>query len=308
MKSLLFATLTCLSLLSCNKDNINTDNTPKPQIDFHQSAKTKYITVDNTKIAYRELGANTATPLIMISALGGSMDDWDPAITNALAQENKVILFDLSGVGLSEGETPDNIEDMATQTISFIKALGYKKVNLLGFSMGSFISQQILLQDKDLAEKIILTATGPKGSEGLSKLEELLASTAGLSAEETFLKFGFTSSETSQKIGKEVYKRIQLRQENRDLPLSQQSTIAELTAVLKWAQPAPEALDELSHIEQPVLIFQGEEDVPVPVINARHLAEAIPNAQLNIYKDAGHSAAFQNAADFSKKANAFLKN
>jgi len=290
------------SLAACKKDN---DNVPE-KTDDHQVALTQYISTKDGKIAYRIIGQQKGTPVVMVSSLGSAMDDWDPAITNGLALHNKVIIFDLPGVGRSTGKTPDNIADMAKSSVAFINALGLKKVNLLGFSMGSFISQQIILTEPSLVEKVILTGTGPKGSQGLSNLPVLLGSIAGLSPEEVFIKFGFNSSPASIAAGKRSWERVQQRQVDRDLPLTAEASTAELTAVLNWAQPNPEALTELSKITQPVLIVQGEKDLPVPVINAVNMSKSIPNAKLIIYEDAGHASFYQNPEMFVNSSNAFL--
>ncbi|WP_090885744.1 alpha/beta fold hydrolase [Pedobacter rhizosphaerae] len=294
-------------LASCKKD---IDQVSEPELvakDYHQTAVTQFVTSGDIKYAYRVLGDQEGTPLLMISALGGSMDDWDPAVTNGIAQKNKVIIFDIQGVGATNGKTPDNIADMAKSAVSFIKALGVGKVNLMGFSMGSFVSQQIALTEPALVNKIILTGTGPKGSQGLSNLPNLLAAAAGLSPEESFLKFGFTSSAASQAAGKQSWARVQKRILNRDIPLSQEGSLAELTAVLGWAQPYPNALAELKRITQPVLIVQGENDLPVPVINAINMSQSFPDAKLIIYPDSGHSAFTQNYEQFVPAANAFLE-
>src|SRR5689334_5477173 len=124
-----------LFIVSCKKDDSPRPSSDTKPVDYHQTAVTQFISAGETNFAYRVLGNNTGTPLIMISALGNSMDDWDPAITNGLAQQYKVIIFDLPGVGSSGGTTPDNIPGMAKAVVTFINALGYTKVNLLGFSM-----------------------------------------------------------------------------------------------------------------------------------------------------------------------------
>ncbi|RFZ90250.1 alpha/beta hydrolase [Mucilaginibacter conchicola] len=296
-----------LAMMSCKKNHDQTEPVEN-NIDYHQTAQTKFAQVDNVKFAYRTLGEKPGIPLVLVASLGSSMDDWDPAVTNGLAQQSKVILFDIEGVGSSTGKTADNIADMAKGAVKFIKAMGYEKVNLMGFSMGSFISQQIILTEPGLVNKLILTGTGPKGAVGLSNLPNLLAASAGLSAEESFLKFAFTSSDNSIAAGKAAWARTLKRTVDRDAPLSPEAGGAELKAVLGWAQPAPGALDELKKVSQPVLIAQGEEDIPLPVVNARNLAKSLPNAKLIVYSDAGHASFFQYHEEFVIAANAFLKN
>ena len=295
-----------ISLVSCKKDH-NSNNDPDPvTVDYHQTAVTQFVSAGGTKYAYRVLGDKSGIPLVMVSSLGASMDDWDPAITNGLAQKYKVIIFDIQGVGTSDGKTPDNIADMAKGVVTFIKALGYSNVNLMGFSMGSFITQQIMLTEPALVNKVILTGAGPKGSEGLSNLPTLLAAAANLSPEDAFLRFAFTSSAESVSAGKLSWERSQKRTVNRDAPLSAESGAAELSAVLGWAQPYPNALNELKTITKPVLIVQGHDDIPVPVVNAINISKSIPNAQIVIYPDAGHAAFAQNPDEFLKDALGFL--
>ena len=295
-----------LSLAFCDKDDSDNINPDAEVVDYHQTAATQFITAGETNFAYRVLGNKGGVPLVMISALGNSMDDWDPALTNGLARLRKVIIFDIQGVSLSSGKTPETIADMAKGVVTFIKTLGYSKVDLMGFSMGSFISQQILLTEPALINKAILTGTGPKGAEGLSNLPNLLATYGGLSQEEFLLKFAFTSSPASIEAGKLSYQRIQKRTVNRDTPATPESATAQVKAVLGWAQPNPGALNELKNITQPVLIAQGESDLPVPVSNAINMSKNIPNAQLIVYPDAGHAAVFQFPDKFVQSALVFL--
>jgi len=306
MKSFILFILLGLSIVSCKKDDLPGNGPGKSPIDYHQTAETRFVSRDGTNFAYRVLGQKTGTPLVMISALGNSMDDWDPAVTNGLAQQYKVVIFDIPGVGSSSGTTPDNIPDMAKGVVSFIHAMGYTKVNLLGFSMGSFISQQIALTNPDLVNKIILTGTGPKGAEGLANLPNILATTVGLTPEEVFLASFFAQSAESQSAGKLSYERIQKRTVKRDAPVSQESAGAGLTAVLTWAQPDPNALKELGNITQPVLIAQGEHDFLVPVNNAINMSKSIPNAQLIVYPDGAHGAIYQYHDEFIQTAIKFL--
>lgn len=281
-------------------------NDNKGTKDYNKTAETQFVTADGNKIAYRVLGDKAGIPLVMISPLGSTMDAWDPAVTNGLAQKYKVIIFDIPGVGTSGGTTADNIPDMAKEVVSFVKALGYNKVNLLGFSMGSFISQQIALTEPAVVNKIILTGTGPKGSQGLSDLPKFLAAAANLTPEQVFLGSFFAQSEFSQTAGKSAYERLAERQVNRDAPLTGESFTNQVKAVMGWAQPNPDALTELKSVKQPVLIVQGQEDVLVPVVNAISISKSIPNAKLIVYPDAGHSSFFQYHEDFVKKSLEFL--
>ncbi|ACU62649.1 alpha/beta fold hydrolase [Chitinophaga pinensis] len=303
MGMLALSALLTFGFASCDKDEDTT--TPTASYD-HQHAPTQFVAAGDTKFAYRILGNNEGVPLVVLAPLGSTMDDWDPAVTDGFAKKYKVILFDNAGVGSSTGKTPSTIADMAKGAVTFIKAMGYSRVNLLAFSMGSFVAQQIALTEPALINKMVLTGVGPKGSEGLSKLPEIIGGGQGLSAEESFLYFGFTKSEASRAAGKLSYARIQLRQVDRDKPLSDESSLAELTAVLGWAQPAPDALKELESVKIPVLLIQGKEDLPVPVINPTNMAQHLPNARLIVYEDAAHASLFQLADKFVKDGSDFL--
>jgi len=303
MSMLALSALLTFSFVSCDKD----EDTATPAVSYdHQHAPTQFVASGDTKFAYRVLGNGEGVPLVVLSPLGSTMDDWDPAVTDGFAKKYKVILFDNEGVGSSTGKTPSTIADMAKGAVAFIKAMGYSRVNLLGFSMGSFVAQQIALTEPALINKMVLTGVGPKGSEGLSKLPEIIGGGQGLSAEESFLYFGFTKSEASRAAGKQSYARIALRQVDRDKPLSDESSLAELTAVLGWAQPAPDALKELESVKIPVLLIQGKEDLPVPVINPTNMAQHLPNAHLIVYDDAAHASLFQLADKFVKDGSDFL--
>ncbi len=305
-KTLFLACAFVLSIIACKKEDEPPTSTDPVAVDYHQTATTQFVETDGAKYAYRVLGDKGGIPLVLVSPLAGGLDDWDPAITNGLAQQYKVVIFDNKGVGSSTGKTPSTIAAMARDAVSFIKALGYTKVNLMGFSMGGFVTQQIVLTEPALVNKIILTGTGPKGAEGLSKLPELLAATQGLSKDESFLRFGFTDSETSRNAGKAALARVNKRTVNRDAPLTEEASTAELTAVLAWAQPYPEALNELKAVTQPALIVDGDMDLPVPVINSVNMSKSIAKSQLVVFPDAGHASFMQNPDKFVQYALDFL--
>lgn len=305
VKGIFFLIMAGLSIASCKKEN-NSSAQPNEPVEYHQTAKTQFVTAGGNSYAYRVLGDKAGVPLVMISPLGGGMDDWDPAVTNGLAQQFKVILFDNRGVGVSKGITPDNIADMAGHATEFIKALGYSKVNLMGFSMGSFITQQILLTSPELVDKVIITGAGPKGAVGLANLPDVLGLTAGLNAEQAFVKLGFANTSKSIDAGKAAYARIQKRTADRDLPLSDAASAAQLTAVLKWAQPDANALTALKSVKNPVFIAHGQDDIPVNVVNAVNLSKSFPNVKLTIFPESGHAAVFQNYPEFVKQAIEFL--
>ncbi len=274
---------------------------------YHQTAKTRFVDVGGTRYAYRILGNKTGIPLVLMHGSFFTMDNWDPTITNGLAKYYRVILFDNKGVGASGGKTPDNIADMAADAVNFIESLGYSKVNLMGFSMGGMITQQILLTKPELVNKVILSSTGPKGSIGLSELPQRSAEVSSLSPDDQTVHLFFSPSASSRQAGKLWIERYSERKINRDPDATKETDGAQLTAVLGWAQPAPDALDQLKTINQPVLIVDGRYDKLVPVANSFNLFLSLPNARLYLYPDAGHGAIFQYPRDFVQKALEFLK-
>jgi len=270
--------------------------------------KTKTINVDDAKLVYRIHGDKGGTPLVLLAPLGASLDDWDPALIEGLAKYSTVVVFDNKGVGASTGKTPNTIAAMAQDAISFIKTLGYSKVNLLGYSMGGFIAQQIVETEPQLVGKLILIGTGPQGAEGLSEVGQKIQSIASLSPEEQFLQANFTSSANSRQSGKEAFARIHSKKEGRDLPLSQESFVAALTAVLGWAQPDPNALQRAKGVSNQVLIIGAQDDLLIAVANPLNLYRSMPHARLLLLPDAGHGALFQYPALVSQEAGYFLKN
>jgi pimeloyl-ACP methyl ester carboxylesterase len=269
--------------------------------------KTKTVNVDDAKIAYRIYGDKEGTPIVLLSPLGSSMDDWDPAVIKGLTEYSPVVVFDNKGVGGSSGKTPTTIAAMATDAISFIKTLGYSKVNLLGFSMGGFIAQQIVETEPQWVNKLILVGTGPQGSEGLSEVGNKISSIANLDPEEQFLQSLFAPSAQSRQLGKESFARISAKREGRDLPLSQEAFVAELTAVLGWAQPDSIAFNRAKNVSTQTLIVGGKNDLLVPIVNPIKLYEAMPNSRLLLLPDAGHGVIFQYPNLFVQEAGNFLK-
>ena len=300
----------CLSLfstvaISCSDDNDFPTGPVIPAIN-HNNVKTDFINVKGTAFAYRSWGKDGGIPLVLLPATGGSMDDWDPAVTDGLAKHYKLILFDNKGVSSSEGATPNTIQAMADDAIDFISAMNLGKVNIMGFSMGGFVAQRIVLTEPDLINKIILADSGPKGAIGLSNLPNIIAGSAGLSPEGSYLKFGFTDSETSIASGKASYARVHRRMIDRDPMLSDAASAAQFTAVLAWAQPDAGALDEVKAIKKPVLIVHGDQDLPISIQNAINMKEHLENAVLLEFPDSGHAAFYQNYEVFLAKAVAFL--
>ena len=304
MKKLILTAILFTGLL--NMGVIDAQSNKAPIIDYHQAAKTKFVEANGTRYAYRILGDKTGTPLVLLPGSFFNMDEWDPAVTNGLASQYKVVLFDNKGVGATNGKTPDSIPDMAKDAIAFIKAMGYNKVNLMGWSMGGMITQQIVLTEPQLVNKIILIGTGPKGALGLSEVGARVTEVSKLSPPDQLMHLLFTQSDNSKQLGQLALGRMFKRQVDRDPETTNETNIAQVIAVTAWAQPNAGALDELKSVKQPALIIGGRNDILVQDANFFNLYQNLANAQLSLYPDAGHGSILQYPDLFLRDAVPFL--
>ncbi|WP_228130674.1 alpha/beta fold hydrolase [Acinetobacter brisouii] len=268
---------------------------------------TQFISADGVSFAYREYGQqNGGTPVIFLNHLAAVLDNWDPRIIDGIAAKHHVVIFDNRGVGASTGEPAKSIEQMADDAITFIQAKGFKQVDLFGFSMGGMISQEIVLKQPQLIRKMILSGTGPAGGTGISTVGrvsnwDLVRGMATRQDPKVYLFF--TRTENGKAAAKEFVQRINERTENRDKEITISAYRAQLKALKKWGNKKPA---DLSIIQQPVLVANGDHDRMVPTVNTYDLAKRLPNSALIIYPDAGHGGIFQFHDDFVKQSLTFL--
>lgn len=281
-------------------------NTALP--DLHGSAKTQFIEVGGSKYAYRIFGKEGGLPLLFLHHFTATIDDWDPEVTNGLAQHFKVVLLDNKGIGASQGQTPDTVKAMADDATAVIKALGFTKVNLLGFSLGGFVAQQIALDSPELVNKLILAATSPKGGEGIANLPDIMNEAFATAPEDPRLFLFYSKSPESIALGRQSLARVKKRKEDRVAATGLPSIQAQVKAILGWASENKAAYDELSRIQQPSLVVNGNNDIMFPTINSYNLFQHLPNARLSLYSDSGHGAIYQYADRFVKEATDFLEN
>jgi pimeloyl-ACP methyl ester carboxylesterase len=271
-------------------------------------APTKTIPVDGADFAYRMIGDADGIPVVLLHHFTGVLDDWDPAVIDGLAQRRRVIVFDNRGVGRSQGKTPDSVEAMAKDAIAFISALGFTQVDLIGFSLGGFIAQVIAHNRPDLVRRMILAGTGPAGGKGTSDLGAILQDAFQKAAAQKkhpkhFLFFSQTK--TSQEAADDFLQRLQARRNDRDPAASNETTQAQTAAIVRWGQ-SDGAKNLLSAIKHPVLVANGDNDIMVPTINSVALFQALPNAELSIFPDAGHGGIFQYHREFTEQAHRFF--
>jgi len=272
----------------------------------HETVPTTFINVKGTNFAYRVFGKHTGIPIVFLQHFTGTMDNWDPAVTNELAKKHTVILFDNKGVGSSSGETPDSVVEMADDAIDFIFALGFEKVDVLGFSLGGFIAQNLAETYPDLIRKVILAGTGPKGGEGITEL--LTTVNAGMSdgPGKVLRNLFFTKTASGFAAGEEFLQRLQSRKVNRDSPASEETVNAQAKAIIMFGHEADAANRQLRNIKQPVLIVNGTEDLIVPSVNSFVLSKDLINSKLILWSDSGHGGLFQHHKDFVNELESFL--
>jgi pimeloyl-ACP methyl ester carboxylesterase len=273
----------------------------------YEHAPTETVDVGGTKFAYRQLGPEMRVPVIALNHLGAVLDNWDPRVIDGIAAKRRVIVFDNRGIGASGGSTPDSVEAMARDAVSFIRALGFDEVDLLGFSLGGMVSQVIAQEEPQLVRRLVLAGTGPAGGEGMDKVTritvlDIVRGAVTFKDPKTYLFF--TRTPTGKTAAREFLKRLKERTDDRDKAISPIAFRAQLKAIHAWATQKP---SDLSSIRQPVLAANGDQDRMVPSGNSVDLARRLPNARLELYPDAGHGGVFQYHREFVEEVLAFLE-
>jgi pimeloyl-ACP methyl ester carboxylesterase len=269
-------------------------------------APTLTIDVAGTNFVYRDIGPRSGVPLILLNHWGAVLDNFDPRIVDGLATRHRVIATNYRGIGASGGTAPVTIDEMARDAIALIRALGFQKVDLLGFSLGGFVAQDITLKAPDLVRRLILTGTGPAGGKGIDKVGPVswpLMIKGLLTLRDPKFYLFFTSTANGRGAANAFLKRLKERKADRDKGPTPEAFLRQLKAIKSWGQQAPQ---DLSSIRIPVLIANGDNDIMVPTENSTDMARRIPGSQLVIYEDAGHGGIFQNYGEFVPKALSFL--
>lgn len=269
-------------------------------------APNQFVNVDGTTFAYRDVGSHSTVPLILLNHWGANLDNFDPMIVDQLASRHRVIAIDYRGIGASGGRAPLTVDEMAKDAIAFIRVLGFEKVDLLGFSLGGFIAQDVAVKAPNLVRKLILAGTGPAGGHGIDKVGSaswpLMLKGLLMLRDPKYYLF-FTPSANGRRHATAYLKRLKWRKADRDKGPTPGAFLRQLKAIKAWGQQAPQ---DLARIRIPVLIANGNNDIMVPTANSMDIARRVPNSQLLIYEDAGHGGIFQYHADFASKALAFL--
>ena len=274
----------------------------------HNTVPTQFVVANGITFAYRRWGTAEATPIVLTQYFRGNMDNFDPAITDALAAGREVVLFDNAGVGSSGGSAKTTVDEMAADAEAFIDALGLTQVDLMGHSMGGEVAQLIALARPDLVRRLVLVGTGPRGGEGMSAQKpttaELFAKTYERQ-DEMWLPIMFSPSDRSQAAGRAYLDRIRARTD-RDRPVSQATLLAHRQAAGAWGQPNSDDFAYLGKITQPTLVVNGHEDIVIATVNSFLLQQRIPDAYLLLYPDSNHGAHFQYTDHFLGALTGFL--
>lgn len=276
----------------------------------HDTAATQYVDAGGTRFAYRRFGTPERPPLLFFQHFMGTLDDHDPALSDAFAGDREVILFDNTGVASSSGTVPDTIEAMARDAITFAGALGLNTVDLVGHSMGGLVAQEVALARPDLVRRLVLVGTGPRGGEGIGALPAWVAELFTRKyerQEDMWLPILFAPTPASQAAGRAYIKRIAARAD-RDAPVSDQSIAAQGAALAAYGAVKDPSYAHLKGLKLPVLVVNGSDDIVIPTVNSYILQQFLPDAELILYPDANHGAHFQYPELFVRHARIFLDN
>jgi pimeloyl-ACP methyl ester carboxylesterase len=271
----------------------------------HQTAPTQFVEAKGIRFAYRRFGKPLGVPIVLNQHFRGTLDYWDPAVTDGLAQTREVILFDNAGIASSSSEVPASIPEMGANAIAFIDALGLSNVDVLGFSIGGMVAQEIALQAPHVVRKLILVGTGPRGADmSASKSAEIFAGTYD-PPEHLWLAVHFSPSAASRAAGLAFLER-KLRRRDRDPEVSEDAAARQREAIGNYIDGGESVQDHLKDLRLPTLIVQGSNDVIIPTMNSYVLQQQLPNAQLILYPDANHGSFYQYPDLFVKHATLFL--
>jgi pimeloyl-ACP methyl ester carboxylesterase len=281
-----------------------------PDTGSQLTAENRSVEINAATLVYRRFGnpETNASPLVCLQHFRGNLDFWDPILVDRIAQDREVILLANRGVGSSTGIVPDNVTDMARDVLWFIDALGLKEVDLLGFSLGGYIAQELALLRPRLIRRIVLAGTAPRGARRIHRWSDdvYFHAAADEITPEHALHVFFSGSEESRAKGMEYLQRTQRRQADRDAPTDLATRNAQLAAITGWGIPDPTKLDRLNAIIQPTFVAIGDNDTMMHTENSRLLADRLPNAQLRIDPDANHGFLNQYPELFADHVRAFL--
>ena len=277
---------------------------PKPYL---TAANQTVSAANGIDYAYREVGDGTP-PLVLLQHFRGNLDNWDPALIDALASARRVVTFDSVGVGGSSGTTPSTVTQMAHDAIAFLEAMKLDQVDLLGFSIGSFVAQELVLIRPSLVRRLVLASAAPQGAAGMHGWAPEVIAGVGKPTfnPEGYLGVFFAPSPASRDAGRQLLGRLAERTDDRDAPTTWQTRQAQYEAVCAWGIPNHALLQRVSAIDVPVFVANGDSDPMILPHYSYLLAGLIPQARVKIYPDSAHGFLFQYNAEFAGDVEKFL--
>jgi len=274
----------------------------------YSQAPNRFITGANgIEYAYRETGSG-AVPLVLLIHFRGNLDSWDPALIDALASNRQVVAFDNAGVGGSGGATPRTVAEMARDAIAFLDAMNIDRADILGFSLGSFVAQEIALIRPDVVRRLVLASSAPQGAAGMHGWAPDVIDAVGArqSIPDRVLDVFYAPSSSSRQAGQQAFARMFARTTDRDKATSWESRLAQYDAVCAWGVPNHALLQRVSAIDVPTFIANGDSDPMILPHYSYLLAGLIPRARVKIYPDSAHGFLFQHHAEFAADVESFL--
>lgn len=272
------------------------------------TAPTRFVTAGGVQFAYRTFGAPSVVPLLLCQRFRGTMDDWDPLFLDALAAQRSIIIFDNVGVGRSSGESPRSIAEMADYVLSFVCALRFDQIDLLGWSMGGAVAQALTLARPPLVRRLIVAGSGPGGVPGNRPMSALVIQTATkpVNDDDDFLYLFFDGTDARREAGRQYLSRLRRRVEPPSPPTRMETVRAMAVALGDWRSGKNAAFERLPGLTQPTLVANGVHDVMVGAYDSFVMSQHLRDAELVLYSDAGHGFLFQHAERFAERVNRFL--
>src|SRR6266852_2746755 len=241
------------------------------------TAPTQFLQASGQSYAYRRFGNGAGLPLLCLQHFTGTLDNWDPAVTDPLASGREVVLFDNAGVGRSAGDVPEAIAGMAEHSMAFLDGLGIKTCDVVGYSLGGMVALQMVQDRPSIFRRMILVGTAPRGGQDIMHLEK--PSLAKHLQDPTnrgydvLKKIFFTSSPASQALSEASVQRLSQRKEDLDPASGPKVAGAQIAAFREWEEFKGQRFAELRAIRHPTLVVNGVHDEMIPVSNSHRLSE-----------------------------------
>jgi pimeloyl-ACP methyl ester carboxylesterase len=273
------------------------------------TARTKFVSGPSTRFAYRRFGPTGGVPLVLAARFRGTIDHWDPMFLDELAGERDVVIFDNAGIGLSSGETPRSILEMALSAVEFVLALGLGPVDLLGWSMGGYVAQTVALEHRGLVRRLVVAGSGPGGVPDAPARRERVVEVMSRpeNDDEDFLPLFFPDTPPARESGRASLRRLQGRLARSHAVVKPESFAAQLAANAAWNSGINSAWERLREFRIPVLVANGAHDAIVHAYQTYAMSQRLPEAKIIIYSDAGHGFLFQHPEDFGNEVRDFLR-